>query len=377
MLVQILSDNIDMEVCCMKTGRWPGRYQSLAAMYSVCALLFFLILPQRPAFGLVSAPPLLGLVPSSARQSVLSTAESYVGTPYRYGGTTKSGMDCSGLVYISYLKATGIKIPRTVDALATWVFVIPVHELEPGDLVFFDLDAKANSPSAQAQTAISQMAISLSKADHVGIYLGDQLFIHAASTGPKTGVIQSSLSEPAWKRRLLFAGRALPASAFSGFAIDFGGSVSLAQIEGLQGGLLAPVRGLSGWAEVSIPIAKNFSAGLRAGADWDLILDVVRVPVELSIGQISGFSVFAGPALTFGTPELNDRLYAPGDFFIATGGLRWSPLLISSGAQRFGVYFELKYDYYVPEPGQPDALETDLRSSLNFSIGIRLRTVNY
>jgi len=136
MFVQILSDNIDMEVCCMKTGRWPGRYQNLAAMYSVCALLFFLILPQRPAFGLVSAPPLLGLVPSSARQSVLSTAESYVGTPYRYGGTTKSGMDCSGLVYISYLKATGIKIPRTVDALATWVFVIPLHELEPGDLVF-------------------------------------------------------------------------------------------------------------------------------------------------------------------------------------------------------------------------------------------------
>lgn len=361
----------------MKMSERPGLVRRHIAVWFVGALLFFLTMPLRTVAGIVSAPPLLGLASSSARQSVISAAESYLGTPYRFGGATKSGIDCSGLVYVSYLQATGIKIPRTVDSLATWVLVIPVHELEPGDLVFFDLDVKAVPSSEQAKTVASQTAASLTRADHVGIYLGDQRFIHAASTGPQTGVIQSSLSEPGWRQRFLFAGRALPTSALSGFAVDWGGGVSFAQLEGLQGGLLALVRGLSGWTEVSLPISKNFSAGLRASANWDRALGVVRVPVELSIGQISGFSVFAGPAFTFGAPRLDDRLYSPGDFFLATGGIRWSPLFFSSGAQRFGTYFELRYDSYVPQPGQTQALQTDLRACLNFSIGIRLRTVKY
>ncbi len=269
------------------------------------------------------------------------------------------------------------KIPRTVDTLARWSLVIPVGELEPGDLVFFDLQAKGGASSAQAPTSVSQAASLLTKADHVGIYIGGGFFIHAASSGPHTGVIQSSFNDSEWKQRLLFAGRALPTSTLSGFAFDWGASVSFAQLETLEGGPLAFVRGLSGWGEVSFPLSKNFSAGLRAGAAWDRYLGVVRVPVELDIGQISGLSVFAGPALTLGAPDMNGRLYSPGDFFIATGGLRWSPLFFSSGAQRFGTYFELRYDYYVPEPGQVEALQTDLRSCLNFSIGIRLRTVKY
>jgi len=374
MFAQILSDNIDMVVYRGRTGRKPsGRRRFISA----CAFLFFLTLGLRPIVGLASAPPLLGLVPSGARQSVINAAEAYLGTPYLFGGSTKSGIDCSGLVYVSYLQATGIKIPRTVDSLAIWILVIPVSELEPGDLVFFDLDAKANPSPAQGQTTVSQTAVSLSRADHVGIYIGDELFIHAASTGPQTGVIQSSLNESGWKRRLLFAGRALPASTFSGLAFDWGAGVSFAQLEDLQGGLLAFVRGLSGWGEVSFPLSKNFSAGLRAGADWDRALGVVRVPVELSIGQMSGFSVFAGPAFTFGSPDLGGRLYTPGNSFIATGGLRWSPLIFSSGAQRFGTYFELRYDYYVPTAGQTEAALTDLRACLNFSIGFRLRTVKY
>jgi hypothetical protein len=374
MFVQMLSDNVDMGACHVRVGGWPGGHRRLT---SVCFFLLFLALAFQPAFGVVSAPPLLGLASSSARQSVLNAAESYLGVPYRFGGSTKSGIDCSGLVYVSYLQATGIKIPRTVDTLARWSLVIPVGELEPGDLVFFDLQAKGEASSAQAPTSVSQAASFLSKADHVGIYIGDGFFIHAASSGPHTGVIQSSLNDSEWKRRLLFAGRALPTSTLSGFAFDWGAGVSFAQLETLEGGPLAFMRGLSGWGEVSFPLSKNFSAGLRAGADWDRYLGVVRVPVELDIGQISGFSVFAGPALTLGAPDMDGRLYSPGDFFIATGGLRWSPLFFSSGAQRFGTYFELRYDYYVPAEGQTEAPQTDLRSCLNFSIGIRLRTVKY
>ena len=343
----------------------------------VPTLLFFLSLVLCPAFGFVSAPPLLGLASSGARQSVLSVAETYLGVPYRYGGSTKSGIDCSGLVYVAYLKATGMKVPRTVDTLATWVLIVPLREMEPGDLVFFDLEAQKASPSAKNPDSITQTAAFLSKADHVGIYIGDELFIHAASTGPHTGVIHSSLNETAWKRRILFAGRALPSSPFSGFALEGGAGVNFAQLDTLQNDGWAFLRGLSGWAEVSFPLAKNFSAGLRAGVDWDRYLGVVRAPLELSLGQISGFSAFAGPALTFGSPELAGRLYSPGDLFIATAGVRWSPIFFSSGARRFGTYFELRYDSYVPMANQSAALQTDLRACLNFSIGLRLRTVKY
>ncbi len=361
-----------------------------AAIRGVLILFFLSSVPAlQSAFALVSVPPLAGLVRSSARQAVLRTAESYLGTQYRYGGSSKSGIDCSGLVYVSYLKATGIKIPRSVDALAKWVLIIPKNELEPGDLVFFSLEAKANSfsksRSANDSTSVPSglgpskpAAFSLSKADHVGIYLGDDIFIHATSIGAKTGVIHSSLREKSWEQRFLFAGRALPVSGFSGFASDWGGAISFAQLDMLlQGDLLAFVRGISGWTEVSLPIAKNFGAGLRAGVQWDRTLDVVRVPVELDLGQISGISLFAGPAFTFGSPTLDGRLYVPGDFFLATGGLRWSSFFYSTGAHRLGSYIELRYDYYVPKPEQVESIRSDLQSCLNISIGFRLRNVFY
>jgi hypothetical protein len=340
----------------------------------VCFFLLFLALAFQPAFGVVSAPPLLGLASSSARQSVLNAAESYLGVPYRFGGSTKSGIDCSGLVYVSYLQATGIKIPRTVDTLARWSLVIPVGELEPGDLVFFDLQAKGGASSAQAPTSVSQAASFLSKADHVGIYIGDG-FLYTpralAAHWRHPEFIQRFRMEAASAVRRTSP----PTSTLSGFAFD-GCSVSFAQLETLEGGPLAFVRGLSGWAKYRSLSRRTFPRIAR----WrglDRYLGVVRVPVELDIGQISGFSVFAGPALTLGSPDMDGRLYSPGDFFIATGGLRWSPLFFSSGAQRFGTYFELRYDYYVPAEGQTEAPQTDLRSCLNFSIGIRLRTVKY
>ncbi len=404
-------------------------------------ILFFLssFAALHPAFALVSVPPLAGLVSSGARQAVLSTAESYLGTRYRYGGSSKSGIDCSGLVYVSFLKATGVRIPRSVDALSKWVLIIPKNELEPGDLVFFSLEAKTHSSSKNPSTNVSVsistsvppktsvppvspgrcldlmslslttasipsspssilpqtsvppktsvppnlsdssiLAFSLSKADHVGIYLGDDIFIHAASTGAKTGVIRSSLRERSWQQRFLFAGRALPASGFSGFALDWGSGISFAQLDMLlQGDLLAFVRGISGWTEVSLPVANNLSAGLRAGVQWDRVLGVVRVPIELDLGRISGVSVFAGPAITFGLPTLNGRLYTQGDFFLATGGLRWSSFFYSRGAHRLGSYIELRYDYYVPKPEQVESIRSDLQSCLNISIGFRLRNVFY
>jgi len=118
------------------------------------------------------------------------------------------------------------------------------------------------------------------------------------------------LKERSWQQRFLFAGRALPASGFSGFALDWGSGISFAQLDMLlQGDLLAFVRGISGWTEVSLPVANNLSAGLRAGVQWDRVLGVVRVPIELDLGRFLGSRCLPVQQLHFGLPTLNGRLY--------------------------------------------------------------------
>ncbi len=362
----------------MDMGFSQARLESITYARRALAFALFLVAIQAVS-ALVSAPPLLGKAGSSARQSVTRAAESYLGTPYRFGGTSKSGIDCSGLVYRAFLQGTGFKVPRTVDTLARWVLPIPFSDLAPGDLVFFTLNASSGNISQAAfkQISIPQNVAYLSKADHVGIYLGDGLFIHSASSGSKTGVIKSSIHEESWSHRYLFAGRALPASAFSGFALDGGFGLNLSQLENISGGLDAIVRGASGWGELSLPLFNNFSIGVRASVSWDRSLGTLRLPFELDIGQISGISAFAGPAFTFGSAMLDGRGYTPAHSILGTVGLRWSPIIFSSGAERFGSYFEVRYDNYSALPGQESAFNTDLKACLSFSIGLRLRSVRY
>jgi len=349
-----------ISVACDTAARFIlARIVAIAVLWSALAVF--------PSYAAVTAPPLLGRASADSRQAVIKAAESFLGVPYRLGGETKSGIDCSGLVYVAFLKATGIKVPRTVRDLSNWVLVIPRQDLVPGDLVFFDLEASAAATSVPNQTSVPQNASFLSKADHVGIYIGDDVFIHAASSGSPKGVIKSSLSEAGWKHRFLFAGRVLPAAALSGIAAEWGGGLGLGHLDSLLSSPFVSLRSFNGWGELSLPITNNFAAGIRLGIAWDSYLGMVKVPAELDIGQISGFSLFAGPALTFGSSV----------HLIATGGIRWSPLLFSSGTQRFGIYTELRYDHSVPLAGQPDNVLADMNARLSFSIGFRLRSVKY
>jgi len=126
-----------------------------------------------------------------ARERLLSVALSYKGTPYRLGGTTRRGMDCSGFVYRSFREALGVSVPRTSESMFLWTERIRLEEIQPGDLVFFRTTGTA-------------------RITHVGIYTGDGYFIHSASQGRRTGVIFSGLGEPYWAGVYAGAGRALP-----------------------------------------------------------------------------------------------------------------------------------------------------------------------
>jgi len=126
-----------------------------------------------------------------ARYRLLAFASVFEGTLYLFGGTTAAGMDCSGFVYRSFREALGVSVPRVSESMFLWTERIAREEKQPGDLVFFRTGATA-------------------RITHVGIYTGDNQFIHSASAGSRTGVIFSSLSEPYWASVFAGAGRALP-----------------------------------------------------------------------------------------------------------------------------------------------------------------------
>ena len=115
--------------------------------------------------------------------SVVKTAESLLGTPYKYGGTDPRGFDCSGLVYYSYLQS-GIEIPRTTRQQANNTTPIDWQKLRPGDLLFF-------------QTFGNDIS-------HVGIYTGNDQFIHAPKSGKQ---VTHQQVDTYWKNRLIKTGR--------------------------------------------------------------------------------------------------------------------------------------------------------------------------
>jgi probable lipoprotein NlpC len=73
---------------------------------------------------------------SKTADKVIKTARSYMGTPYKYGGTSRAGLDCSGLTSISY-QAADISLPRTSQQQSALGKAVYIGELKPGDLVFF------------------------------------------------------------------------------------------------------------------------------------------------------------------------------------------------------------------------------------------------
>lgn len=369
----------------MRRQRWlrlPARWLILLALvlFDLWAGTPALAAPAASAGKNQGEIPLPSFSPSKTRSSILRLADSFIGTPYVYGGTSPKGLDCSGYVFLVFKEATGRNLPRTVSSLGRWVLIIPRKELIAGDLVFFDLEAPDSGSGSD--TPIGPAVIAA--ADHVGIYVGDGQFLHSASAGSRRGVTRNSLSESSWSRRYLFAGRVVSASPLSGLAIE-ASVLGIVNGDALVGGG-APqleLRGAGLGAAVSLPIFNNFSIGLRGRAEYDELLGILRLPLELVIGQNVGFSLFAGPAFTLGAPELSatdsgpTRGYdAPLDW-LGTAGIRWSTPMIRSGASGLGLFFELRYNRYLVLPGQPEELAVDRNATISLGIGLRYRWVRY
>ena len=121
--------------------------------------------------------------------NIIKTAKTFEGTKYKFGGTTKKGMDCSGLVYVAYGKE-GINLPRVSRDMAKQGKPVSLKKVTEGDLVFFKTGKSKN------------------RINHVGIVTKvkneEVFFIHASTT---LGVINSSLNESYWKKTFVEARR--------------------------------------------------------------------------------------------------------------------------------------------------------------------------
>jgi cell wall-associated NlpC family hydrolase len=124
---------------------------------------------------------------SDVRQQVIDTATALLGTPYKFGGTTPAGFDCTGYVAYVFRKTAGLSLPRRSIEQIQAGEPLPPSRLQPADLVYFRIDRKTEL--------------------HLGIYLGNGQFIHAPSSGGVVNV--QSLRMEYWRTRFLGARRVL------------------------------------------------------------------------------------------------------------------------------------------------------------------------
>ncbi|MGB3591250.1 MAG: C40 family peptidase [Nonlabens sp.] len=125
----------------------------------------------------------------NSKNDVVQEALKFKGTRYKYGGNSRKGMDCSGLIYQSY-NAVGVKVPRTTGSLYKAAKNIKLDQVVEGDLLFFGT-GKNNK-----------------KVNHVGMVVqvtpAEIIFIHSTTS---RGVITSSINEPYWLKAYIGAGR--------------------------------------------------------------------------------------------------------------------------------------------------------------------------
>lgn len=123
--------------------------------------------------------------------SILQKASGLMGNPYRTGGITPGGFDCSG--FISYLyRPTLPGLPRISRDMANTGEAVDMEQWRPGDLLFYATGADS------------------SRINHVAIWYDDGIIIHSISDGPETGVVMTPSNARYWRRRYVSSRRVLP-----------------------------------------------------------------------------------------------------------------------------------------------------------------------
>lgn len=162
----------------------------IALIASVCACTVRADeLPPLQVSLTLAEPPSLMARAVDGMQGTLDQAMEYLGIRYKRGGSSpETGFDCSGFVRHVYNESLGLLLPRNALGMSKTGEVVEKQELMPGDLVFFNTMRRTFS--------------------HVGIYLGNNLFVHAPRSGAKVRI--EDMTDKYWSRRFNGARRVQP-----------------------------------------------------------------------------------------------------------------------------------------------------------------------
>ncbi|WP_149554809.1 C40 family peptidase [Treponema pectinovorum] len=336
------------------------------------------------------------------RQTFAEYGKKYVGSPYVSGATGPASFDCSGYVYAVARESIGWQLPRTVTNIYRYCKIIDDSQREIGDLVFFKTTESAE-PS------------------HVGIYIGNNQFLNAASDGPNTGVILSSLNEGYWRGKYFKTGRFLPPSkvleneelknaegdeSSSVKSSEKNGEIVIASNKSRQNssGKKNSIKGADFLQKVSLDAnlsmdwnfftpeyfrlnLRGINLGVNALYDshelkpgigtivrWDGGTGILQLPIIFSLTVKDYVRIFAGPVFTIGNPKLqgSDGEDIKASVFPGILGICFNTPPIKTG--KFDLCFTQDIHYTIFNETNGAALSPikSLATGLVFSSGIRV-----
>lgn len=319
------------------------------------------------------------------RSAVCQKAKTYIGCPYRTGAIGPDAFDCSGLIFTVFREAAGIQLPRSAKAIYSAVTIVSSDQIEEGDLVFF---------KTTGDGSIS----------HVGIYIGRNQFIHAASDGSNTGVIASSLTEKYYKN--CFAGVGKPISTAksnkknektddSDEIIEeevieddnseekkskgsFLSDIEVDTITACDWSLWLPNKFMINFRGLTLTTIARYTGwqvqpGVGTTLRWNSGTQVFQLPILFSLTFNEHVTVYAGPVITFGdpvTPDTHDSIKA--SFFPGIMGVSFSTPSFNAGNVKISVTQDLAYTIFNDTDGGALKFHDSLCTGFIFSTGIRV-----
>lgn len=333
------------------------------------------------------------------REAVCAKAKTYIGCPYKTGAIGPDSFDCSGLIYTVFREAASVQLPRSAKAIYSAAKIVSSDLLEEGDLVFFKT------------TGNGQIS-------HVGIYIGRDQFIHAASDGANTGVIASSLTEKYYKNCFAGVGKVLPSAktkdsdsqikknsdeeeiieedipddeekssssknkssktASKSSSGNFFSEIAVDSTLSCDWSLWLPRKFMINWRGLQLnTVARytkwEFQPGIGTSLRYNYATKCFQIPITFNLAFNDYISIYLGPVITLGYPNLPEtyqRIEA--SFFPGIIGVTFSTPSITLGKVNISISQDISYTVFNGTDGGALPINESLSTGFVFSTGIRV-----
>ncbi|MBP5403270.1 MAG: C40 family peptidase [Treponema sp.] len=319
------------------------------------------------------------------REAVCAKVKTYIGCPYRTGGIGPDSFDCSGLIFTVFREAASIQLPRSAKAIYSTVTIVSTDKMEEGDLVFF---------KTTGDGSIS----------HVGIYIGRNQFVHAASDGANTGVIASSLTEKYYKNCFAGVGKVIttaksdkknPKNDDSDEIIEeeiinedstvsssekksFFDSLVFDTTTSCDWSLWLPNKFMINFRGIAVTTVARYTGwkvqpGLGTTLRWNSGTETFQIPITFSLTFNDYVNIYAGPVITFGnpsTPDYHERIKS--SFFPGIIGVSFNTPSFDAGKVKISIAQDLSYTVFNDTDGGALSFGDSLCTGFVFSTGIRV-----